>query len=112
MDMITATIMATVMTTITMSTNTDLYAVLGLNSTASADEIKKAFRQKASEFHPDRNTSEFAPGKFRAVREAYDVLSDPTTRTAYDDNRRRNLLESPIETAQEIWSNYVSGVLN
>jgi DnaJ-class molecular chaperone len=95
-----------------MSINIDLYAILGLNSTASQDEIKKAFRQKASEFHPDRNTSEFAPAKFRAVRQAYDVLSDPAAREAYDDNRRRNLLESPIETAQEIWSNYVSGVLN
>ncbi len=104
--------MAKPTTTTTMNINIDLYAVLGLNSTASQDEIKKAFRQKASEFHPDRNTSEFAPAKFRAVREAYDVLSDPIAREAYDDNRRRNLLESPLETAQEIWSNYVSGVLN
>jgi len=95
-----------------MNINIDLYAVLGLNSTASPDDIKKAFRQKASEFHPDKNASELAPAKFRAVREAYDVLSDPDARSAYDDNRRRNLLESPIETAQEIWSHYVSGVLN
>lgn len=95
-----------------MNINIDLYAVLGLNSTASPDDIKKAFRQKASEFHPDRNTSELAPGQFRAVREAYEVLSDPAQRTAYDDNRRRNLLETPPETAREIWSNYVTGVLN
>lgn len=89
----------------------DLYAVLGLASTASSDEIKKAFRLKASEFHPDKNASELAPIKFREVREAYEVLSDPAARTAYDENRRRNLLESPIETAQEVWSNYLSGVL-
>ena len=95
-----------------MNINTDLYAVLGLNSTASQDDIKKAFRQKAAEFHPDRNTSELAPAKFRAVREAYDVLSDPAQRSTYDDNRRRNLLETPLETAQEIWANYLSGVLN
>lgn len=95
----------------TVSINKDLYAVLGLNSTASFDEIKKAFRLKASEFHPDRNTSELAPAKFREIREAYEVLSDPVTRAAYDDNRRRNLLESPIETAHEIWSSYLSGVL-
>ena len=95
-----------------MSINTDLYAVLGLASTASADDIKKAFRQKASEFHPDKNASELAPAKFRAVREAYEVLSDPAARADYDDNRRRNLLESPLETAREIWSTYVSGVLH
>jgi DnaJ-class molecular chaperone len=94
-----------------MSINKDLYAVLGLNSTATADEIKKAFRQKASEFHPDRNTSELAPVKFREVREAYEILSDAQARSEYDENRRRNLLESPIETAQEIWSSYISGVL-
>jgi DnaJ-class molecular chaperone len=100
------------MVTITVMTiNKDLYAVLGLASTASTDEIKKAFRSRASEFHPDRNTSELAPAKFREVREAYDVLSDPIARADYDDNRRRNLLETPLETAQEIWSTYVSGVL-
>lgn len=94
-----------------MHINKDLYASLGLSSAASTDEIKKAFRQKASEFHPDRNPSDFAAAKFREVREAYEVLSDPEARKAYDDNRRRNLLESPLETAQEIWSNYVAGVL-
>ncbi|WP_105533460.1 J domain-containing protein [Solimicrobium silvestre] len=95
-----------------MNINKDLYAVLGLASTALPDEIKKAFRLKASEFHPDKNTSELAPSKFREVREAYEVLSDPVTRAVYDDNRRRNLLESPLETASEIWSTYVSGVLH
>lgn len=104
--------MAHTVTTTAMSINNDLYAVLGLASTASADEIKKAFRQKASEFHPDKNSSEFAPAKFRAVREAYEVLSDPAARADYDDNRRRNLLESPLETAREVWSTYVSGVLH
>ena len=99
-------------TTMVMNINSDLYAVLGLSSTALADEIKKAFRQKAAEFHPDRNTSEHAPAKFREIREAYEVLSDPVARKDYDDNRRRNLLESPLETAQEIWSHYVSGVLH
>jgi DnaJ-class molecular chaperone len=40
------------------------------------------------------------------VQEAYDVLSDSDKRQAYDDNRRRNLLDSPIETAREIWASY------
>lgn len=99
------------MVNMAMSIDKDLYAILDLKSTASPDEIKKAFRVKAAEFHPDRNTSELAPVKFREVREAYEILSDSNSRTAYDENRRRNLLESPIETAQEIWSAYMTEVL-
>lgn len=89
----------------------DYYYVLGVVSTASLADIKKAFRVKAAEFHPDRNASELAPEKFHAVKEAYDTLSDSIARSAYDENRRRNLLDSPLETATEIWKNYLSGVL-
>ncbi|MES2942435.1 MAG: DnaJ domain-containing protein [Pseudomonadota bacterium] len=85
---------------------TDHYTTLGLSSAASLADIKKAFRQKASFYHPDRNAAEDAAARFRAVQEAYDVLSDATKRQAYDDNRRRNLLDSPIDTAREIWTNY------
>ena len=84
----------------------DHYATLGLNSSASLADIKKAFRQQASLHHPDRNDDPGAPARFRAVQEAYDVLSDDSKRQAYDDNRRRNLLDSPIDTAREIWQNY------
>lgn len=89
----------------------DYYFILGVPNNAPLADIKKAFRVKAAEFHPDRNSSELAPIKFHAVREAYEVLSDPEQRTAYDENRRRNLLESPIDTAAEIWKNYLTGVL-
>ncbi|CAN5888132.1 hypothetical protein BH11PSE12_BH11PSE12_30510 [soil metagenome] len=89
----------------------DYYFILGIASTATLADVKKSFRQKAAEFHPDRNDSALAPEKFHAVKEAYDVLSDESARTAYDENRRRNLLESPLETATEIWKNYLSGVL-
>ena len=85
---------------------TDHYTALGLNSAASLADIKKAFRQKASQYHPDRNTASDAAARFRAVQEAFDVLSDADKRQAYDDNRRRNLLDSPIDTAREIWANY------
>jgi DnaJ-class molecular chaperone len=85
---------------------TDHYAALGLSSSANLAEIKKAFRQQASIHHPDRNSDADAPKRFRAVQEAYDVLSDADKRQAYDDNRRRNLLDSPIDTAKEIWHHY------
>lgn len=84
----------------------DHYAALGLGSDATLAEIKKAFRQQASLHHPDRNAAADAPARFRAVQEAYDILSDAQKRQNYDDNRRRNLLDSPIETAREIWQNY------
>ena len=87
------------------------YAALGLKSDASLADIKKAFRQRASQFHPDRNTDEDAPARFRAAQEAYDVLSDDAKRQAYDDNRRRNLLDDPAQTAREIWQAYFGQLL-
>lgn len=89
----------------------DHYAALGLGSDASLADIKKAFRQKAALFHPDRNAAADASARFREVQEAYDVLADPTKRQAYDDNRRRNLLDDPLETAKDIWHNYIKNVL-
>ncbi|MFZ3221291.1 MAG: DnaJ domain-containing protein [Rhodoferax sp.] len=89
----------------------DLYATLGVNSAATLADIKKAFRQMASLHHPDRNADADAPARFRAVQEAYAVLSDADKRQAYDDNRRRNLLDSPIDTAREIWQNYFNRLL-
>lgn len=90
---------------------TDHYAALGLGSDASLADIKKAFRQKASFYHPDKNPAPDAAVRFRAVQQAYEVLSDPEQRQAYDDNRRRNLLDDPLETAQAIWQGYFQRVL-
>ena len=89
----------------------DHYTALGLGSAATLADIKKAFRQKASQYHPDRNTDADAPARFRLVQEAYEVLSDDTKRLAYDDNRRRNLLDDPAETAREIWLAYFEPLL-
>jgi curved DNA-binding protein CbpA len=89
----------------------DHYANLGLGSDATLADVKKAFRQKAALHHPDRNAAADAPARFRAVQEAYEVLSDADRRQTYDDNRRRNLLDSPLETAQEIWTNYFNPLL-
>lgn len=91
---------------------TDHYTALSLNSAATLADIKKAFRQKASFWHPDKNTALDAAERFRAVQTAYDVLSDADKRQAYDDNRRRNLLDSPVDTAREIWSPYLKAVVD
>ncbi|SDO00747.1 DnaJ domain-containing protein [Rhodoferax sp. OV413] len=85
----------------------DHYAALGLSPAATLADIKKAYRQRAAQYHPDRNTSPDAPQLFRAVQTAYEVLADDERRKTYDDNRRRGLLDSPIDTAREIWHNYL-----
>lgn len=90
---------------------TDHYTALGLDSAATLADVKKAFRQKASFWHPDKNADPQAPARFRAVQEAYEVLSDADKRQAYDDNRRRNLLDSPLATATDIWQNYFNPLL-
>ena len=84
----------------------DHYLALGVASGATLAEIKKAFRQQAAIHHPDRNAAPDAAARFRAVQEAYEILGDDAKREAYDNNRKRNLLDSPIDTAREIWSDY------
>jgi molecular chaperone DnaJ len=63
---------------------TDYYETLGVARTASPDEIKRAFRRLAMQYHPDRNKQPGAEARFKEINEAYEVLSDPDKRSAYD----------------------------
>ncbi|NXE75746.1 DNJB8 protein, partial [Cochlearius cochlearius] len=64
----------------------DYYKVLGLQKSASQDDVKKSYHKLALKWHPDKNPSnkEEAEKKFKAVAEAYEVLSDPQKRSFYD----------------------------
>ena len=68
----------------------DHYAALGVSNAAPLADIKKAFRQQAAQHHPDRSSAADA---------------------AYDDNRKRNLLDDPLATAGDIWSAYFNRLI-
>ena len=68
-----------------MANKRDFYDILGVARNATDDEIKKAYRKLAMKYHPDRNPdSKEAEGKFKEAKEAYEMLSDPQKRAAYD----------------------------
>ncbi|RJR14582.1 molecular chaperone DnaJ [Candidatus Microgenomates bacterium] len=67
-----------------MVTTRDYYEVLGVSKSASEQELKAAYRKQALQWHPDRNKSKEAEAKFKEINEAYEVLSDPQKKAAYD----------------------------
>ena len=67
-----------------MADKRDYYEVLGLSKGASEDDIKKAYRKLAKQYHPDVNKAPDAEAKFKEINEAYEVLSDPQKKQTYD----------------------------
>ena len=62
----------------------DYYETLGIDKSASVNDIKKAYFKKAKEFHPDVNKSDGAKEKFAEINEAYETLGDDTKKRVYD----------------------------
>lgn len=67
-----------------MATKRDYYDILGLSRDATTEDVRRAYRQHALKYHPDRNKSQDAADKFKEINEAYQILTDPERRRAYD----------------------------
>lgn len=94
-----------------MVKDTDYYDALGISPTATAMEIKKAYRRKAMETHPDKHPNDpEAESKFQAVGEAYQVLSDPGLRSRYDEFGKDNAVpQQGFEDATEYFTAIFGG---
>ncbi len=88
----------------------DYYEILGVPKDATLDQIKKAYRRLALKYHPDKNRGDpEAEKKFKEISEAYEVLSDPEKRAAYDQRGQEGVREMGFEgfrTTDEIFSHF------
>lgn len=93
---------------------TDPYATLGVARDASQDDIRKAYRRKAQRAHPDRKGGDAE--RFRAIQEAYDILSDPARRSRYDETgdtgRPRDTDADALNYAASVLRTTIDGMHN
>ena len=85
--------------------NTDYYSVLGLSSSATETDIKKAYRTLSMKYHPDRNPNKDTTEQFKEIKLAYDILSDKKWRSEYD-NKSSDILDDDTENWQGPVRNY------
>ena len=91
----------------------DYYKILQLNSSASKQEIKKAYRKLALQWHPDRNNNPEAEENFKKIAEAYEVLSDDDKKKQYDNNNETKFnLTSPSELFKRFFPNVNMSLLS
>ncbi|MBS1704742.1 MAG: J domain-containing protein [Armatimonadetes bacterium] len=82
-----------------MASKRNHYQILGLDRSATKEEIRRSYRKLVLEFHPDRSTAANAKERFIEVQSAYEILSDVTKKAAYDDDLRREELEANRQRA-------------
>jgi len=90
----------------------DPYDILGVSPTAPLNAIKTAYRKAARLYHPDKNPSPSAEARFREAQMAYDLLCDEGKRHEHDLQRRRNLIDDPLEEAASLWNSYIEKVIS
>ena len=88
----------------------DYFAILGLGQNASMDEIKKAYKTLALQFHPDKNNDPGAEERFKEIGEAFENLTDPVKRSEYDKFHRRNV--SHPTSLPSFYTSYTSRPFN
>jgi len=81
----------------------NLYNILGVSPSASAEEIKKAYRSLAMRHHPDRNMHPGAESRFNAIKTAYELLSDPKKRAEYNQSLNNRIIIDPDYEAHVLW---------
>lgn len=79
------------------------YTILGVAPTATGEEIQKAYRSLAMRHHPDRNTHPGAESRFNAIKSAYELLSDPQQRAAYNQGMNNRIILDPDHEARTLW---------